>query len=226
MRHIRARSRDSRVIFEPFRVFRLFRGSSPERPEDFPHARLRTLPVARLIPAPYNPRVALRPGDVAYERLARSLDEFDLVQPLVWNERSGHVVGGHQRLTILVSRGATEVPVVVVDLPPDRERALNVALNNAHVAGDWEPAKLVDLLGELQALPDFDATLTGFDQQELDDLLFAPVPELDPLDDDLADTAIRAELVVPPDRWDAVRPDLDTLVADHDLEVHVRLPRG
>lgn len=186
----------------------------------------RTLPIDALHPAPYNPRVDLRPGDPAYERLARSLSEFDLVQPLVWNERTGHVVGGHQRLTVLRNNGVTEVPVVVVDLPLEREQALNVALNNANVGGDWEPAKLADLLGDLHALPDFDATLTGFDPKDLADLLLAPAADLPVLEPDPADTAIRAELVIPPDAWDTVQPALDALVAEHELEVHLRMPAG
>ena len=63
---------------------------------------LRTLPVSALKPAPYNPRKPLAAGSPGYRRLARSLAEFDLVQPVVWNERTGHVVAGHQRLQILV----------------------------------------------------------------------------------------------------------------------------
>lgn len=187
---------------------------------------VRTLPIDALKPAPYNPRVDLRPGDQAYERLARSLSEFDLVQPLVWNERTGHVVGGHQRLAVLRNRGVTEVPVVVVDLPLEREKALNVALNNANVAGDWKPTMLAELLGELQALPDFDATLTGFDPTDLEDLLLAPTADLPPLDPDPADAAVRVELVIPPDAWETVQPELDALVAEHGLEVHLRMPTG
>src|SRR5690349_11529684 len=104
--------------------------------------QIQRLSISQLTPAPYNPRVTLKPGDKRYATLARSLAEFDLVQPLVWNERTGHLVGGHQRLEILKHQGETEVDCVVVDLPLEREKALNVALNNAEVAGDWEPVKL------------------------------------------------------------------------------------
>ena len=54
--------------------------------------------IRRLRPAPYNPRRELKPGSPAYEKLAASLREFGLVEPLVWNEASGYVVGGHARL--------------------------------------------------------------------------------------------------------------------------------
>src|SRR5438552_3967959 len=59
---------------------------------------IRRLPVAELNPAPYNPRRALKPTDPAYRKLEASLREFGLVEPLVWNETTGYVVGGHARL--------------------------------------------------------------------------------------------------------------------------------
>ena len=183
------------------------------------------LPIEQLKPAPYNPRVALQPGSPAYRRLERSLKEFDLVQPIVWNARTGHVVAGHQRIEILKYQGATEIDCVVVDLPLEREKALNVALNNSQVGGDWDPAKLVELVTELTDLPDFDATLTGFDPDDLNDLLLAPAPELpeEPEDDEATD-CVRVTLEIPPDDWDDVRPELDRLVAERDLKIHVRMP--
>ncbi len=69
--------------------------------------QLRTLPVSLLKPAPYNPRIVLQPGMPGYDRLKRSLTEFGLVQPIIWNESTGHIVGGHQRLAILEAEGIT-----------------------------------------------------------------------------------------------------------------------
>ena len=48
-----------------------------------------------LTPAAYNPRKDLQPGDPEYEKLKRSLDEFGYVEPVIWNKRTGNVVGGH-----------------------------------------------------------------------------------------------------------------------------------
>src|SRR6266581_5971525 len=103
---------------------------------------IRIMPVADLVPAPYNPRRALKPGDRRYKKLAASLREFGLVEPLVWNETSGHVVGGHARLRILKEMGVSEVAVSVVRLSPEREKALNVVLNNREAQGRFDPAKL------------------------------------------------------------------------------------
>ncbi|MBW3540655.1 MAG: ParB N-terminal domain-containing protein [Planctomycetes bacterium] len=183
--------------------------------------RFERLPIERLVPAPYNPRVTLTPGTAAWRKLERSLDEFGLVQPIVWNERTGHVVGGHQRLAILKHRGCLEVEAAVVSLPLEREKALNIALNNPAVGGRWDGDKLAGLVEELCDLPDFDATLTGFDAAELRDLLLAPAEwDADEEDGEDAQERVRVELLIDPEDWESVRPEIDSLAARHNLEVH------
>lgn len=86
------------------------------------------------------------------------------MDPVIWNERTGHIVGGHQRLEVMKEMGTTEVEVSVVDLPEDKEKALNVALNK--ISGEWDQDKLVELLHELGDMVE----LTGFDAEELDKL--------------------------------------------------------
>ncbi len=131
--------------------------------------RIETIAIDRINPAPYNPRVDLQPGDPDYDRLLKSIEAFGCVEPLIWNHRTGNLVGGHQRLKILRARGDTEADVSVVDLPPAKEKALNVALNK--ISGDWDPRKLAELLEELTQLPDFDIELTGFDLPDADALI-------------------------------------------------------
>ncbi len=181
-------------------------------------------PIGELKPAPYNPRVRLKPGMPGYERLARSLREFDLVQPIVWNEQTGHVVSGHQRLTILKDQDILEVDVVVVSMTLEREKALNIALNNSQVGGDWDPTRLVDVIEELGALPDFDATLTGFDPEELRDLVLAPDPDFTPEDNEDDERFVKVILEIPPEQWDDVRFDLDQLIEHHSLRIHITEP--
>lgn len=183
---------------------------------------IETLPLTDLKPAPYNPRVALRPGMPAYERLARSLAEFDLVQPIVWNRTTGHIVGGHQRLEILKARGVTSIECVVVQLSQEREKALNIALNNENLAGDWDTEKLQDLLSELDRLPEFDVTLTGFEESDLRELLMSPA---DSPDEPEATPMVRVILEIDPDQWDTIRPDIDVLLHQHPtIRPHIRLP--
>ena len=70
----------------------------------------------KLIPASYNPRKELKPGDPEYEKLKRSIEEFGYVEPVIWNKRTGVVIGGHQRLRVLKDLGFTEVDCVVLDI--------------------------------------------------------------------------------------------------------------
>ena len=124
------------------------------------------LAIAKLKPAPYNPRVDLQPGDPEWECIKRSIAKFGYADGIVWNARSGCVIGGHQRLKVLVAEfGVKELDVQVVDLSPTDERGLNLALNK--ISGDWELDALAALLEELDQSKSFDATLTGFDEAEI-----------------------------------------------------------
>lgn len=185
--------------------------------------QVRTISVAELLPAPYNPRKPLKPGSPGYRRLERSLREFDLVQPLVWNTTTRHVVSGHQRLDILKAQGVTEVDVVVVELSLEKEMALNVALNNSLVGSEWDAIKLIDVVRELQQSTKVDVALTGFDADELRDLLLAPADDLFSETDGPSDDGLmHVQFEVPADDWEAVRADLDPVLAQHGLRVHVR----
>lgn len=104
----------------------------PEKPD----GRTETRPLADLEEAPYNPRTI---DDASLDGLTSSIERFGLVEPIVWNRRTGHVVGGHQRVKVLRRLGRTEATVVVVDLPLAEEKALNVALNNPAIAGTFTP---------------------------------------------------------------------------------------
>jgi ParB-like chromosome segregation protein Spo0J len=129
---------------------------------------IQKIDAARLNPAPYNPRRDLKPGDKDYEKLKRSMEQFGAVEPVVWNRQTGNVVGGHQRLKILLDMGETLIDCVVVDLDPPREKALNLALNR--ITGDWDEGKLAALMADLDASA-FDVSLTGFDAEEIDALM-------------------------------------------------------
>lgn len=130
---------------------------------------IRKIPVSMIRAAEYNPRIDLKPGDPEYEKLKRSIEEFGYVEPLVWNERTGNLVGGHQRFKIIINeQQATEVEVSVVDLDDTREKALNLALNK--ISGGWDEEKLAQVLAELQE-SNLDVELTGFDLNEAIDLI-------------------------------------------------------
>ena len=160
---------------------------------------IQTLPVDKLVPAEYNPRKDLKPGDPEYEKLKRSLSEFGYVEPVIWNKTTGHVVGGHQRLKVLIDTGVTEVECVVVDMDEAKEKALNIALNK--INGEWDKDKLALLITDLQGA-DFDVSLTGFDAPEID-ALFKDAQRKDVQDDDFdIDAALKEPAITKPgDLW-------------------------
>ncbi len=146
---------------------------------------IRKIAMNSITPAGYNPRADLKVGDLEYEKLLRSIKEFGFVEPLVWNERTGNLVGGHQRYKILQAQGVTEIEVSVVDLPLEKEKALNIALNK--VRGEWDENKLADLLRDLSRVPDFDCGLTGFDTDEINKIFDEQLKTDLSLDSDASD---------------------------------------
>lgn len=147
---------------------------------------IKTVPINSLKPAEYNPRKTLKPGDVEYESLKKSVQEFGHVHPIVVNSDMT-VIGGHQTLAVLKDLGRQEVSVSLVDLPKKKEMALNVALNK--INGAWDYTLLKNVLVELDT-GDFDLSLTGFSEAELGRLIdyeketFSPGGQaLSPLDE-------------------------------------------
>jgi ParB-like chromosome segregation protein Spo0J len=182
-----------------------------------PAFEVRTLPIDQLKPAPYNPRKALKPDSPAYRKLKASLTEFGLVEALVWNELTGHVVGGHARLRILRELGVAEVPVSVVRLADARERALNVVLNNQEAQGRYDAGKLAELLAELTGLPELE--LSGFDEGTVAALRLEPAEE--PAAEPDAER-VEITLVTDAATYAKLAPALDALVGEYDLVTHIR----
>lgn len=128
---------------------------------------IKELPLKELKPAAYNPRKKLKKGDKEYEKIKQSLLKFGYVDPIIVNEDLT-VIGGHQRLTVLKDLNYETAKCVIVDLPKEDEKALNIALNK--ITGQWDEALLADLLLDLQE-SDFNLDLTGFEPPEIDDIL-------------------------------------------------------
>ena len=126
--------------------------------------QIEKISISKLNPAQYNPRVRLQPGDAEYEKLKRSIQTFGYIDPIIINA-DGTIIGGHQRYYVLLDLGYDEIDVVKLDLDENEERALNVALNK--ISGEWDEEKLKDLLKGLR-LDDYDFTVTGFEEDELD----------------------------------------------------------
>jgi len=137
----------------------------------FERFKTAAIPRKRVKNAPYNPRTI---GKKERQRLTEGLTELGLVAPLVWNERTGNLVSGHQRISILDELEGSQdyrLTVARVDVTPAQEKKLNLLLNNAKAQGRWDDEKLcaliTDLNGELKGsgfdAEDFDRTIRGIE---------------------------------------------------------------
>ncbi|OJG57088.1 hypothetical protein RV08_GL002243 [Enterococcus mundtii] len=150
-----------------------------------------------LKPADYNPRVKLEPGMDEYEKLKQSILEFGFVDPPIFNKRTGNLVGGHQRVAVAKDLGlCEEIEVSVVYLSLEKEKALNVALNK--ISGQWDEEKLASLL---QTLNNDEILLTGFDENEVSELLNEiEIPNFEPgtIDEQGDLTTLEPKMIVCP----------------------------
>lgn len=159
---------------------------------------IQKIKIDKLIPATYNPRKNLKPSDAEYVKIKNSIEKFGFVSPLVIN-KDMTVIGGHQRLKVLKEMGIVEVECIIVDLDKTNEKALNIALNK--IQGDWDEEKLEALLQELK-LEDFDTNLTGFDFDEVDEILKdVNGSKEDDFDVDSAYEEIEEPITKPGDIW-------------------------
>lgn len=129
--------------------------------------KIEKIKIEKLKPAEYNPRKDLKPEDEEYQKIKKSITEFGYVAPVIVNSNMT-VIGGHQRLKILKELGYIDVECVIVDLDPNKEKALNIALNK--ISGDWDNDKLEELISELKQT-DIDMDVTGFSFDEVENIL-------------------------------------------------------
>lgn len=174
--------------------------------------------------------------------LKRSMDEFGDLSGIVFNRRTKQLVGGHQRqknldrkamVTIVerfkpalengtVAVGFVETPTGErwsyreVDWDERRQRAANVAANNPALQGDFEFTLLADILADLEG-NSYDATLTGFDERAVENILSWAPKDLDQITAEMGefepeDVWPEIRVRVPPDvkkRYDEIMAGVD-----------------
>lgn len=101
--------------------------------------------------------------------LARSIEAFGFVNPVIARSRDRNVIAGHLRLRAAVRRGIQTVPVIFLDIGVHQSRLLGVALNK--IGGTFDEELLARVFSELP--PEMDLTLTGFEDDEIQKLLGA-----------------------------------------------------
>jgi DNA modification methylase len=133
-------------------------------------------PVNRLVFYARNPRK----NDAAVDRMCASIVEYGFKIPVLARS-DGEVVDGHLRLKAAKKLGISEVPVILCDEWSEAQvKAFRLMVNRSVGWAEWDDELLSQELADLKGL-DFDLSLTGFDDREIDDFL------RDPGDDDRAD---------------------------------------
>lgn len=134
--------------------------------------KLEHWPIARLNPYAKNPRK----NDHAVAQMAAVIAEFGFRIPIVARS-TGEVVDGHLRLKAALKLGMSEVPVVLADeLSEAQIRAFRLLANRSATWAEWDEELLRLELAQLQE-DDYDLSLTGFDADELADLLDVEEPD-------------------------------------------------
>src|SRR6476469_2858835 len=125
--------------------------------------------IERPVEYPRNPRK----NDAAVDRMCASIREFGFKIPCLVRS-NGEVVDGHLRLKAARKLGITEVPVILCDEWTEAQvKAFRIMVNRSVTWAAWDEELLAIELQELNAA-DFDLSLTGFDQREIDGLLAIP----------------------------------------------------
>jgi len=116
--------------------------------------------ISELIDAEYNPR---KMSDKQESAIRASLKEFGFVDPCIINmhpSRKNVIIGGHQRKKVWLKMGHDTVPCHEIELAYEKERELNIRLNQN--TGEWD-FELLDSLFDKSDLLEWGFVPDDFD---------------------------------------------------------------
>ena len=119
----------------------------------------------KILPYINNPRKNLN-----IDKVASSIKEFGFQQPIVVDKEFVIIVG-HTRLEAAKKLGLKEVPVQIADLDENKAKAYRIADNRLNQDADWDGELLTVELNNLLS-QNFNLDSIGFDEDELNDILF------------------------------------------------------
>ena len=125
------------------------------------------IPVSKLIPYINNARTH---SAEQIMKLRSSLREFGFINPVII-DREYNVIAGHGRIMAAKEEGITKVPCVFVDYLTDAQKKAYILADNRYAQdAGWDEEMLRVEIEALEGM-DFDVSFTGFDEQEIADLL-------------------------------------------------------
>ncbi len=156
----------------------------------------KTVTVDKLIPYARNSRTH---SDAQVSKIASSIKEFGFLNPIITDGKNG-IVAGHGRVMAAQKLGLKELPVIEAShLTEAQKRAYVIADNRLALDAGWDNDMLKVELQELSDL-DFDLSLTGFDEKELDGFL-EPDPTEGLTDEDAVPEVPETPVTVEGDVW-------------------------
>lgn len=156
----------------------------------------KTVLVEKLIPYARNSRTH---SEAQVTKIAASIKEFGFLNPIITDGKNG-IVAGHGRVMAAQKLGLKELPVIEAShLTEAQKRAYVIADNRLALDAGWDNDMLKVELQELSDL-DFDLSLMGFDEKELDGFL-EPEPTAGLTDEDAVPDAPEQPVTVEGDVW-------------------------
>ena len=157
---------------------------------------------SKLKNAPYNPRTI---SDEARAKLKRNIIKTGLIEPPIWNKKTGNIVGGHQRLSVLDTLHKTKdyyLPVAMVSFSLKKEKEQNIFLNNAETQGDFDIEKLGAMFKE-----GINVENTGFNNEDIYKI-FGDSPQIHQ-----------------PEQLEAMSETIKRITEEHDKKVKEKMER-
>jgi ParB-like chromosome segregation protein Spo0J len=128
--------------------------------------KIETRPLNTLTPYARNPRK----NAAAVATVKASLKEFGWQQPIV-ADADGVIIVGHTRYQAALELGMESAPVKDgSDMTPAQVKAYRLMDNKSHERAEWDAELTALELEDLKTF-DFDLALTGFSDEEIDDIL-------------------------------------------------------
>jgi len=152
-----------------------------------PKGKVVVMPLSKLKKALYNPNEM---SDDEFKKLVHNIREEGYLEYIVANKRTGYtIVSGNHRLDALLLLGYKEAEVIVIDVPLEKEKALNLSFNR--IGGVLNQEKVSEIIIDLKESDFEDMKLTGLDDFEFD-MILIDFNE-DPIKDELDDMDIKFE---------------------------------
>ena len=130
--------------------------------------KVESMAMDRLREHPKNPRVH---PESAIHKLIRSIEYYGFTNPILIS-KDNFILAGHARYKAMERMGYDEVPVIRLDLQGELADAYLIADNRIQDETEWDSSKLKDLLEDLDTGA-IDLTLTGFDMDEVENLMIS-----------------------------------------------------